>query len=92
MFMRLGAVELGALPTAGLRVGIAAVFLLPILLVRGHGPALRQHWKLTFVVGIVNSAIPFACFTYALLSITTGLSSILNARCRSLARSSPGCG
>lgn len=79
MFMRLGAVELGALPTAGLRVGIAAVFLLPILLLRGHGPALRQHWKLTFVVGILNSAIPFACFTYALLSITTGLSSILNA-------------
>jgi drug/metabolite transporter (DMT)-like permease len=31
------------------------------------------------VVGIFNSAIPFACFSYALLSISTGLSSILNA-------------
>lgn len=79
LFMRLGARELGAIPTAGLRVAIATLFLLPILLVRGHGPALRQHWKLTFVVGILNSAIPFVCFSYALLSISTGLSSILNA-------------
>jgi len=79
MFMRMGVRELGAFATAGVRVGIAALFLLPILLLRGHGAALRQHWKLTFVVGILNSAIPFACFSYALLSISTGLSSILNA-------------
>lgn len=79
MFMRQGALELGSLPTAGLRVGIAALFLLPILLVRGQGPTLRQHWKLVFAVGILNSAIPFACFTFALLTISTGLSSILNA-------------
>jgi drug/metabolite transporter (DMT)-like permease len=79
MFMRIGARELGPLATAGVRVGIATLFLLPILLLRGHGAALRQHWKLTFVVGILNSAIPFACFTYALLTISTGLSSILNA-------------
>jgi drug/metabolite transporter (DMT)-like permease len=79
MFMRQGAMELGALPTAGLRVGIAALFLLPILLMRGHAPALRQHWKLVFAVGVLNSAIPFVCFTYALLTISTGLSSILNA-------------
>jgi len=79
LFMRFGAKELGVFPTSGLRVAIAALFLLPIVLLRGHGPSLRQHWKLTFVVGVLNSAIPFACFSFALLSITTGLSSILNA-------------
>jgi len=79
MFMRMGARELGALPTAGMRVAIAALFLLPILLLRGHGAALRKHWKLAFAVGILNSAIPFACFSFALLSISTGLSSIMNA-------------
>ena len=63
MFMRMGVRELGAFATAGVRVGIAALFLLPILLLRGHGAALRQHWKLTFVVGILNSAISFACFS-----------------------------
>ncbi len=79
LFMRLGAVEFGALPTAGVRVAIASLFLLPIVLWRGLGPQLRQHWKPVFLVGITNSAIPFACFSYALLSITTGLSAILNA-------------
>jgi len=79
MFMRQGAMEFGALPTAGLRVGIAALFLLPILVLRGQASTLRQNWKLTFAAGILNSAIPFVCFSYALLSISTGLSSILNA-------------
>lgn len=79
MFIRLGALEFGAVPTAGLRVAIAALFLLPLVLAKGHGPALRTHWKRTLVVGTLNSAIPFVCFSYALLSISTGLSSILNA-------------
>ena len=79
MFIHVGAIEFGALPTAGLRVAIAALFLLPIVLYKGLGASLKQHWKLTLVVGVLNSAIPFACYSYALLSITTGLSSILNA-------------
>ena len=40
---------------------------------------LLQNWKRVLIVGIFNSAIPFACFSFALLSISTGLSSILNA-------------
>jgi drug/metabolite transporter (DMT)-like permease len=79
MFMRVAAREMGAIPAAGLRVCIAALFLLPILFFKGLGGALRTHWKLTFAVGVINSAIPFVCFTYALLSITTGLSAIINA-------------
>jgi len=79
MFMRLGAQEFGAIPTAGLRVGIAALFLGPLLLWRGLWPQLVQHWKEVFFVGLFNSAIPFACFSFALLSISSGLSAILNA-------------
>ena len=79
LFMRLGAVEFGALPTAAVRVAIAAAFLLPLLLLRGLGPQLRRNWKAVFVIGVLNSGIPFACFAFALLSITTGLSAILNA-------------
>jgi drug/metabolite transporter (DMT)-like permease len=30
-------------------------------------------------MGVVNSGIPFICYAYALMSITTGLSSILNS-------------
>jgi drug/metabolite transporter (DMT)-like permease len=79
LFTRLAVVEFGALPTAAVRVAIASLFLLPLLLMHGHGPQLRQHWKAVFLVGLMNSGIPFACFAFALLYITTGLSSILNA-------------
>lgn len=79
LFTRLSTVEFGALPTAGMRVAIASLFLLPLLLWRGLGPQLARHWQRVFLVGLLNSGIPFACFAYALLSISTGLSSILNA-------------
>ena len=79
LLMRLGATDFGALPTAFVRVLVAALTLLPVLVLRGQGPALRQHYKPIFVVGLLNSGVPFACFAYALLSISSGLSSILNA-------------
>ncbi|MEO5671707.1 MAG: DMT family transporter, partial [Ramlibacter sp.] len=79
LFMRIGATEFGALPTAAVRVAIAAAFLLPLVWLRGHTPELRRHWKPIFLIGVFNSGIPFACFAFALLSITTGLSAILNA-------------
>ncbi len=79
LFMSLGAHEFGALPTAGLRVGIAALFLLGLLWREGLGLELIRHWKATFWVGVVNSGIPFACFSFALLSISTGLAAVLNA-------------
>lgn len=79
MFMRASGKAFGALPTAGLRVGIASLFLLPLLALRGQVGMLRQHWKLCFTVGVLNSAIPFACLSWALLSISTGLSALLNA-------------
>lgn len=79
LFMRLGAAEFGPLPTAGLRVGMATVFLMPLMLARGHGPALRQHMGPVLLAGVINSAIPFALFSYAVLHIATGLTSVLNA-------------
>jgi len=79
LFMRLGAHEFGPLAMAALRVGGASLFLLPILAARqGLGELLRE-WKPLLVVGLLNSAIPFALYAYAALSITAGLSSILNA-------------
>jgi drug/metabolite transporter (DMT)-like permease len=79
LFMRLAANEFGALPTAGLRVGIAALFLLPILLYKGHWPALRARLVPILFVGLLNSAIPFALLAWAVLSLSTGMTSILNA-------------
>lgn len=79
LFMRMGALEFGPFATAFVRVAIAAAFLLPLLLWRGQWPALRQRWATVALVGTLNSAIPFAFYSYAVTRIPTGLSSILNA-------------
>ena len=79
LFTRLAVGEFGTAPTTALRVGIAALFLLPIALMRGQGSQLWRHKGHLLVLGLFSSAIPFACFAFALLSISTGLSSILNA-------------
>jgi len=79
LFMRLGAAEFGALPTAGLRVALAALFLLPVFLVQGVWADFRKRAKPILFVGLLNSGIPFALFAFAVLHITTGLTSILNA-------------
>lgn len=79
LFMRLGAAQFGPVPTAGLRVTMAALFLLPIMILRGEWPALRQHWKPVLFSGLINSAIPFALFAYAVVHMPTGMASVLNA-------------
>lgn len=79
LFMRLGGSEFGVLPTAGMRVVIASVTLMPILWFSGQWGALRQHVRPIMFVGLLNSALPFVLFAYAVSSISTGLSAILNA-------------
>ncbi|AOW12389.1 hypothetical protein LPB72_08080 [Hydrogenophaga crassostreae] len=79
LFMHLGAAEFGALPTAGLRVSLAALFLLPVFLVRGIWADFKQRAGKILLVGVLNSALPFALFSYAVLHIATGLTAILNA-------------
>ena len=79
LFMHLGAAEFGALPTAGLRVGFGALFLLPVFLLRGVWPQFRQRARAILFVGLLNSALPFALYSFAVLHIATGLSAILNA-------------
>ena len=79
LFMRMGAAEFGPVALAAVRVIGAALCLLPLLHWRGQIGVLRAHWRPIFVVGILNSALPFLCYSYAALSITAGLSSIFNA-------------
>ncbi|MBO9513731.1 MAG: DMT family transporter [Variovorax sp.] len=79
LFMRIGAAEFGALPTAAVRVAIAAVFLLPLMLLRGQSGALRRYWKPALGVGVLNSGLPFAFFAFALLTLNSGLAAVLNA-------------
>ncbi len=79
LFMREGAHEFGTFPTAWVRVTLAALMLSPVLVWRREVAILQQHWRPALASGLLNSGIPFACYAYALMHISTGLSSILNA-------------
>ena len=79
LFMRLGGAEFGAFATAGAREAIGAAVLVPVLWFSGHWKELRRNARPILVVGVLNSGLPFALFAYAVLSISTGLSGILNA-------------
>ncbi len=79
LFMRLGAVDFGPAALVFLRVAGASALLVPLLLWRGDGGALRARWRPIAVVGLVNTAIPFALFMVAALVLNAGLSAIFNA-------------
>jgi drug/metabolite transporter (DMT)-like permease len=79
LFMREGAQAFGAFPTAWVRVTLAALMLTPVLIWRKELPVLHAHWRPTTLSGLLNSGLPFACYAYALMHISTGMSSILNA-------------
>jgi drug/metabolite transporter (DMT)-like permease len=79
LFMRIGAAEFGAIPTAGVRVTIAMLVLLPLMMLRGQTGDFARHWKATLAIGVTNSALPFALFAFALLTINSGLAAVLNA-------------
>ncbi|RYF72911.1 MAG: DMT family transporter [Comamonadaceae bacterium] len=79
LFMRVGAREFGAMPTAAARVAVATLTLLPLLMLRGQVPELRKHWKAALSIGVLNSGLPFALFAYALITLNAGLGAVLNA-------------
>ena len=77
--MRLAVPAFGPVVMAFLRVSIAAVVLLPLLLVRGQWPQMRLHWRQLLILGLSNSALPFLFFGYAAYTLPTGLAAIFNA-------------
>jgi drug/metabolite transporter (DMT)-like permease len=79
LFMRVAAPEFGAIPLIAARVGIAAVFLILILARRGGLPQVYRNATRLTLLGAMNSAIPFSLFAYAVLSVTAGFASVLNA-------------
>lgn len=79
LFMRVAAPAFGAVPLVEVRVVVAAAFLLPLVAARGGLAELRANAVRAGTIGVINSALPFALFTYATLSITAGFASILNA-------------
>ena len=79
LFMRIAVPEFGPLPLMLLRCGIAAMTLLLVLSLRGGLSGLRAHARPLFVVGVINSAVPFVLLGYATLTLSAGITSIVNS-------------
>ena len=79
LFLRMAVPEFGPLPLIALRVGIAALVLLPVLrTAKARAEFRRKFWPL-LVVGITNSALPFTLFAVGALHLGAGFEAILNA-------------
>jgi drug/metabolite transporter (DMT)-like permease len=83
LFIRVGVADFGVAPLMALRVGIGAVFLAVVLIarrpLRQSATLLRTRAVPLLVVGVVNSAAPFCLFAYAELTLSAGVTSVINA-------------
>jgi drug/metabolite transporter (DMT)-like permease len=79
LFMRIAAPSFGPVALVEVRMLIGGLFLLPLLALRGRLGALRDHGGRIALVGVLNSTVPFLLITYAMLTLTTAMGSVLNA-------------
>jgi drug/metabolite transporter (DMT)-like permease len=79
VFMRVAAPAMGAIALALARVTLAGAALLALAAAQSRMPDFRARWREFAVVGVVNSALPFLCFSYAEQYITASTAAILNA-------------
>lgn len=79
MFMRIAVPEFGPVTLIALRSMIGFVTLLPFLILYKGWRDIHNYWREIFVVGLTNTAIPFVLLAFATLTLSAGLTSILNA-------------
>ncbi len=81
MFMRIAVPEFGAVVLIELRVLLAGLILLPFWWLNKsieENAIVRKKWRQLFVIGALNSAIPFVLFAYSMLYISGGMAATLN--------------
>lgn len=79
IFMRIGSPEFGPVLLMALRTLTASLFLLPLVFFTKKQSGFKGYKAKIFVVGLFNTAIPFVLFGYATLTLSGGLTSVLNA-------------
>jgi len=79
MFMRIAAPAFGPLPLVALRLAGATLFFLPWLLRPPVRSLLRTHLGALFLLGAMNSAIPFSLLAFSTLRLQAGYTAVLGA-------------
>src|SRR5690606_3772719 len=84
LFIRVAGPQFGAVPMMAMRTAIGALALLPVLWLAGQWGSLRTRAPRIAVVGLVNSALPFVLFGYAVLHLRAGTAAGVNSAGASL--------
>ena len=79
MFLRIVVPTIGVPSTIGLRITIAAIFMVALFAYLHKLPEFKQYWKQYLVLGLVNLVAPFALMSFAVSNLNASLASILNA-------------
>src|SRR5574337_84276 len=79
LFTRAAVPAFGPAPLVALRLGIAAVLLLPLVAWRGTLPQLRRHPVQLLLLGLPFTALPFWLLSWSALHMGAGLLAVLNA-------------
>jgi drug/metabolite transporter (DMT)-like permease len=79
LFIRVAVPEFGAVALIEVRVLLAAAILVPIVLARRQWSVVARHWKPIAAMGVLHYAIPFSLFAWALLDLSAGYASLVNA-------------
>jgi drug/metabolite transporter (DMT)-like permease len=79
LFMKVGGPEFGPVLFMAIRTLIASLLLVVLLILKKQLTFLLDHKKDIFIVGLMNTAIPFVLFGWATLTLTAGSTSVLNA-------------
>ena len=77
-FMRVVAPVFGGIGTMWLRIGIAGLVLLAYARITHVDLAFGKWWKQYLFIGLMNSALPFALFAFAMKTLPAGYGAILN--------------
>ncbi|WP_426357626.1 DMT family transporter [Pseudocolwellia sp. HL-MZ19] len=78
IFMKIGGSEFGPFLFMAMRTLVASLFLIPLLYIAKKQSALSGYWGKIFIVGSLNTAIPFVLFGWATLTLSAGNTAVLN--------------
>ena len=79
LFIRVAVPEFGAVALIAMRVTFAAMVLVPFVLAQKQLADVKANWRSIVGMGVMHYAIPFSLFAYAMLTLSAGYTSIINA-------------
>ncbi len=79
IFMRVAAPEFGPVSLIGVRMGLGALLLLPLLASREHLRLLRANARPLVILGLSTAALPYSLLAFATVGLEAGFTSLINA-------------